>query len=229
MEEDSGIGGVAGLDEYEPRRNRGGFWWCLTGLIVGLALGTPLGWFGPKILKRMERMAEKKPDAAPTPVVVRNTARLELLRIEAQPAQRGLQLSSPAILQLLKPSESKRTQRRGQEIFSGFRDWTGTARYLANGQGQLVIKTPDDKELETNWQNRDYRTFLSGGMLQVEVPVGKPYTLYFQRKGQRGIDLGTFRINVPAPKPAKAAKPAALGKAQPKSASLARSGNGKSR
>jgi hypothetical protein len=147
-----------------------------------------------------------------------------VLQIQAQPAQRGLQLSSPLPLQLLKPSESKRAQQRGKAIFSGFRDWSSTANYLAKGQGEFVLKAADGTELETNWETRDYRIFVSGGILQIEVPVGQPHTLYFQRKGQRGIDLGTFRLNVPAPKPAK---PAAASKGQPKSVGAAKSGGGK--
>ncbi len=224
MAEIGGIGGVAGLNEKpKPRRNWSGFWWCLFGLILGLGLGTPLGWFGPKILNRIQRETRKEPEATPTPVVARNMGRLELIQIQAQPSQRGLQLSSPLPLQLLKSSESKRAQQRGKTIFSGFRDWTGTANYLAKGQGEFVLKAAGGADLETNWESRDYRTFISGGILQIEVPVGQPYTLYFQRKGQRGIDLGTFRINVPAPKPAK---PAAKG--QPKPAGEAKSGSGKS-
>ena len=197
----AGIGGIDGL--HKPRRNWSSVAW---GFLAGLIVGAPLGWAGPKIMKRLQRAPEKS-EVRPAVVAPKpsNTQMLELL---AQPAQRGLELSSSsASLQLLKPSEGKRTKQRGKRIFSGFRDWARTANYLTSGQGEFILKTANGQAVSTNWQRRDYQTFANGGILQAELSIGQPHVLFFQRKGQRAINLGTFRVNAVPVKPVAPVRP----------------------
>lgn len=187
-----------------PRKSTGGPVWGLGGLIVGLGLG----WGGPKVLHKLtqhDTTTKKTKTVAAKPKLPSGGQALEL---EPLPAQKGILLASALPIKLLRPSESKRTQQQSGGVFTGFKNWLGTANYLKSGQGGLFLKAVGGKAVSTGWKAADYDKFARGIPLRANLLAGQSYTLYFQRKSQRAIDLGTFSFGTATTTPQTASKPA---------------------
>ncbi|MBV9471111.1 MAG: hypothetical protein JO316_00215 [Abitibacteriaceae bacterium] len=191
---------MAGFGNNKPAKNWVGTMW---GFLGGLVVGVGAGVGGPKIMHRLSKPDTASKKTKPVVAKPRPTAG-PTLDLSPEPAQRGILLSSASPIKLLKPSESKRTQQQADGVFTGFKNWTGTAAYLKSGQGGLFLKATGGTAVSTGWQEGDYDKFVRGIPLHANLTSGQPYTLYFQRKGQRPIDLGTFNIGTAtaAPKPA---------------------------
>ena len=174
------------MTRLDGGRSSSGPLWGLGGVVVGLGLG----YGGERALHHFNR-APAKPIAKKVTIKPQPTG--ATLSILPQPAQKGLLISAPSGIKLVTPGASGRTQQQGASVFTGFKNWTGTANYLASGQGDLQIKGAGGTAITTNWAAADYKYFVKGTALTTRI-AGGPFTLFFQRKGRSAVNLGTFSL-----------------------------------
>jgi len=152
-----------------------------------LVLGVAIGWAGSSMTARSRKATAEEVVASPTPVP------LQALRIIARPG-RGLSLTATGPVKLESPGASKLAEQKDKSVFVGFRNWSGTVRYLLDGKGTLFLRDKGNVTLSGGWKPEDYRKFVGGKPLEMKVRHEAPYNLYFQRNGSSPILLGAFSV-----------------------------------